>query len=81
MLDTATSETTIDTRQIPPLQRHPLIFSTFEQLQPGEGFLLVNNHEPWPLLYQFNIRHPDAFEWEYQAEGPEIWRVRISRAA
>lgn len=81
MRSAAISEATIDVRRIAPLQRHPLIFSTFERLQPGEGFVLVNNHEPWPLFYQFNTRHPDAFAWEYQAEGPDIWRVRISRAA
>jgi len=21
----------------------------------------------------------DSFDWQYEAEGPEIWRVRISR--
>jgi uncharacterized protein (DUF2249 family) len=23
--------------------------------------------------------HPDTFDWTYEAEGPEVWRVRIRR--
>ena len=38
------AQTTIDVRTIIPRERHPLIFRTFEGLQPGEGFELVNDH-------------------------------------
>lgn len=75
------TETVIDVRQIMPRMRHPLIFSTFDQLAPGEAFLLVNDHDPRPLFYQFNVERPGAFDWDYQEEGPDLWRVRISRAA
>jgi len=74
-------QTLIDVRQIMPRMRHPLIFSTFDQLREGEGFVLVNDHDPRPLLYQFNVNYPGAFEWDYEEAGPELWRVRISRAA
>ena len=43
----ATSE--LDVRTIIPRERHPLIFRTFEALQPGEGFVIVNDHDPKPL--------------------------------
>ena len=33
---------TIDVRTIFPRDRHPVIFSTFERLKPGEGFELVS---------------------------------------
>lgn len=75
------SETTIDVRQITPRMRHPLIFQTFDQLAPGEAFLLVNDHDPRPLFYQFNVERPGEFGWDYREEGPDLWRVRISRAA
>jgi len=75
------TETIIDVRQIMPRMRHPLIFSTFDQLAPGEAFLLVNDHDPRPLFYQFNVERPGAFGWEYQEEGPDLWQVRISRSA
>ena len=32
-------KTTIDVRQIPPRERHPLIFNTFDTLIPGDGLL------------------------------------------
>ena len=76
------SETVIDVRQIlPRMRRHPLIFATFGQLQPSDALVLVNDHDPWPLLYQFNVRHPGAFMWGYEEEGPDVWRIRITRAA
>jgi len=71
----------IDVRTIPPRDRHPLIFKTFDNLQPGESFELVNDHAPKPLYYQFLHERADQFEWEYLEEGPETWRVRISRKA
>jgi uncharacterized protein (DUF2249 family) len=72
---------TLDVRTIPPRDRHPQIFSTFDALEPGESFDLVNDHAPKPLYYQFLHERPDAFEWEYLEEGPETWRVRITRKA
>jgi uncharacterized protein (DUF2249 family) len=75
------TETIIDVRQIMPRMRHRLIFQTFDQLAPGEAFMLVNDHDPRPLFYQFNVERPGSFGWDYQEEGPDLWRVRISRAA
>jgi uncharacterized protein (DUF2249 family) len=73
--------TTIDVRRIPPPQRHPLIFQTFERLQAGEAFLLVNDHDPKPLYYTFKAERDGQFAWEYLEQGPEVWRVRIGRVA
>ena len=75
------SQTTIDVRTIIPRERHPLIFRTFEGLQPGEGFELVNDHDPKPLYYQFQAEIGPKFEWQYLEQGPEVWRVRIGRPA
>jgi len=74
-------KTTIDVRFIPPRERHPLIFQTFDALQPGELFLLVNDHAPTPLYYQFLHERANQFTWEYVQEGPEVWQVRIGRTA
>jgi uncharacterized protein (DUF2249 family) len=41
--------------------------------------VLVNDHDPKPLRYQLMAEHPDTFDWTYEAEGPEVWRVRIRR--
>ena len=71
--------TTIDVRRIPPPQRHPLIFQTFENLLAGQAFLLVNDHDPKPLYYTFKAERDGQFDWEYLEQGPEVWRVRIGR--
>ena len=44
---------TIDVRQIPPPQRHPTVFQTFDSLTVGQSFTLINDHDPKPLYYQF----------------------------
>lgn len=71
---------TIDVRQIPPAQRHPLIFQTFEGLQPGAALWLVNDHDPKPLYYQFSYERAGEFTWEYVEQGPTVWRVRIGKS-
>ena len=71
--------TELDVRAIQPRDRHPMIFNTFDNLQPGESFELVNDHAPTPLYYQFLHERTDLFEWSYLEEGPETWRVRITR--
>ncbi|WP_107474098.1 DUF2249 domain-containing protein [Streptomyces sp. TP-A0874] len=72
---------TIDVREIPHGQRHPTIFARFARLAPGEGFVLVNNHDPKPLRREFEATHPAGFTWDYLESGPERWQVRIGRAA
>jgi uncharacterized protein (DUF2249 family) len=74
-------KTTVDVRTIPPRERHPLIFSTFDNLNPGESFTLVNDHAPTPLYYQFLHERTDLFSWNYQEEGPDVWRVEIGKVA
>ena len=71
----------LDVRSIQPRDRHPMIFNTFDNLQPGEAFELVNDHAPKPLYYQFLHERANLFEWAYLEEGPETWRVRITRKA
>jgi uncharacterized protein (DUF2249 family) len=72
---------TIDVRTIVPRERHPLIFNTFENLGAGDAFLLVNDHDPKPLYYQFKAELGEVFQWDYLEQGPEVWRVRIAKRA
>jgi len=74
-----TTERTLDVRVIPPRDKHPTIFRTFEDLGAGESFVLINDHDPRPLRYQFEAEMPDRFGWEYLEQGPEVWRVRITK--
>ncbi|HEU4700681.1 MAG TPA: DUF2249 domain-containing protein [Gemmatimonadales bacterium] len=72
-------KTRIDVRRIPPRERHPSIFAAFDALQPGEALVIVNDHDPRPLRYQLMMERTEQFEWIYEAEGPEVWQVRIER--
>lgn len=74
-----TDEMILDIRPIRPAERHPLIFDQFDGMQAGESFILVNDHNPKPLFYQFQAERTGQFTWEYLEEGPEAWRVRITR--
>jgi uncharacterized protein (DUF2249 family) len=74
------AEKTLDVRELIPRERHPRIFGTFENLKPGETFLLVNDHDPKPLYYQFQAERSGKFSWEYIEQGPDVWRVRIGKA-
>ena len=69
----------LDVRAIPPRDKHPSIFRAFDSLQSGQTLTLVNDHDPRPLRYQLMAERPDAFDWEYEAQGPEVWRVNIKR--
>jgi uncharacterized protein (DUF2249 family) len=70
----------LDVRELIPRERHPLIFAKFDALTPGEGFELVNDHDPKPLYYQMAAERPGQLDWKYLEEGPEVWRVRLGRA-
>ncbi len=70
---------TLDVRPIPPRDKHPAVFKTFDALAPGEAFVLVNDHDPRPLRHQLEATRRGAFEWEYLETGPTVWRVRIGR--
>ena len=74
-------DTLLDIRAIEPRNRHPLIFRTYEALAGGSSFVLVNDHDPKPLFYQFQAEYPGKFGWDYLESGPEVWKVRVSRSA
>ena len=76
---TTDATNTLDVRTIVPRERHPLIFGTFRKLAPGDAFLLVNDHDPKPLYYQFQAERAGQASWEPQEEGPERWAIRIAR--
>ena len=69
----------LDVRPLPPPGRHAEIFRTFEALKPGEAFVLVNDHDPKPLLYQFQAERAGRFEWSVLEAGPERFRIEIRR--
>lgn len=75
----STAPVVLDVRPIPGREKHPTIFRTFDSLAAGQAMLLVNDHDPRPLRYQLMAERPNSFDWTYEEEGPEVWKVRIAR--
>ena len=69
----------LDVRAMIPRERHSSIFAAFENLKSGEAFILVNDHDPKPLYYQFSAERAGTFRWTYLEKGPEVWRVEIAK--
>lgn len=71
---------TIDSLFVPelaPAVKHPTVFKKFDALNAGEGFLLINDHDPIPLFYELKAERGDSFEWKKIEDGPEWWKVEI----
>jgi uncharacterized protein (DUF2249 family) len=71
----------LDIRIVPPREKHPTIFRTFDALQQGETFTLINDHDPFPLRHQFEATRTGQFSWDYLERGPTIWRVSIGKSS
>ena len=48
----------LDVRVIPPREKHPTIFRTFDTLASGQSLVLLNDHDPRPLRYQLLAERP-----------------------
>lgn len=68
-----------DVRDIPCRVKHAQIIQRWSDLSVGQHFVLVNDHDPIPLWYQFCALFPDAFDWEYLQRGPEEFHVKITK--
>ena len=68
-------ETTLDLRDVPPKERHPMIHSAFEALDSGEALEIVNDHEPKPLFYEFQAE-VDAFDGDCQISPRAVTDAR-----
>jgi uncharacterized protein (DUF2249 family) len=69
----------LDIRIVPPREKHPTIFRTFDALKKGEAFTLINDHDPFPLRHQFEATRTGQFQWTYLEQGPRVWRVAIGK--
>lgn len=70
---------TLNVSLLEPRLKHPTIFMRFDALSEGDSFLIDNDHDPKPLYYQMVAERGQIFEWEYQEEGPERWKVKITK--
>ena len=69
----------MDVRAIPCTVKHGLIIRAWLELPVGDHFILLNDHDPVPLYYQFAAQWPNAFTWQHLVKGPEEFRVKITK--
>ena len=70
---------TLDLRPMPPFERHEKIFQIWDGLKAGEALKIINDHDPKPLWYQFEVEYKGKYEWQYDQKGPKDWIVKIKR--
>lgn len=69
----------MDVRPISCSIKHGLIIKQWLDLTVGDHFVLLNDHDPVPLYYQFAAQWPGAFTWEHLVKGPDEFRVKITK--
>lgn len=78
---TTADSTHFDVRRIPCRVKHAQIFQRWADTPVGGHFVLVNDHDPVPLYYQFEAFFRGTFTWEYLVDGPTEFQVKITRLA
>jgi len=73
------TENILNVTLLEPRQKHPTIFVRFDELNEGEYLIIHNDHDPKPLYYQLLGERGNIFTWEYLEQGPEWWKVKISK--
>ena len=73
------NENILNVTLIEPRLKHPTIFEKFDELISGESLILHNDHDPKPLYYELSAERGDIFSWEYLEQGPETWKVKITK--
>lgn len=73
------NELQVDVRILPKGERHRRVLQGFDDLKTGGTLLLLSDHDPKGLQYQFSVERPESYGWEYLQSGPDEWRIRISK--
>ncbi|MFN2321715.1 MAG: DUF2249 domain-containing protein [Trueperaceae bacterium] len=61
------------------MAHHPCPHGRAAAVAAGDGFELVNDHDPKPLYHQVRADRGAALDWTYSKLGPDVCRVRIGR--
>lgn len=69
----------LDLRPLPRGERHARVVAAVGGLLPGEGLVLANDHDPVGLRRQLEEQDLGHLGWQYLAQGPDVWRVLVSR--
>lgn len=71
--------TVVDVRSVPLWRRLASILRAFDQLAAGDAIELIVDLDPWPLRSYFEVTRSGACDWQSLEDGPQTWRVRLTR--
>lgn len=72
---------TLDVRGIRRADKHALVLSRYDDLDPDTSFVLVDDDDPIHVRDDFERDHPGSYGWDYLSCEPRRWRIRISKNA
>lgn len=82
MSSTAAPTHTVDIRCLGNCtDRKAHVLATFDALAKSASMVVVNDHMPNGLRRHFEEHRPGAFEWAALEQGPEVFRVEITKTA
>ncbi len=64
---------------IPKIMRSGAVIGGLTSLRSEQQVVLVADHSPAPLLSALERVAPDSFDIAFLEEGPETWRVQVTR--
>jgi uncharacterized protein (DUF2249 family) len=71
--------TPLDVRPVEPRHRFATIMGAYDALEPGSTLDLTVDHDPRCMYYTLQAMRAGTFRFEYLEEGPEVWRVAVTR--
>jgi len=71
----------LDVRGMRKPDKHPAILGRYDELEVGESFVLVNDHDPIHLRDEFERDHPGGYGWVYLRRDPRDWHIEITKRA
>ncbi len=70
----------LDVRPVEPKDRFERIMGAYERLGADQTLELTVDHDPKCMYYTLRAtRGDDAFGFEYLEDGPERWRVHVTK--
>lgn len=77
----STESHTIDAREIPHDERHPLIHERLDALEPGETLVLVTDHRPLHLYTELETLRPGESTWDGAEHDEGVWQTTFTKVA